>query len=71
MTKNMKKVKEQNEFLAQSLDWKDLPSETPGPGTRGKVLSKEGFSLVEVDWIKEHLEKVCIQKSMGPDGMGP
>lgn len=32
---------------------------------------KEDFPLVKKDWVRKHLGKLCIHKSMGPDGMHP
>ncbi|GAB0184184.1 hypothetical protein GRJ2_000884000 [Grus japonensis] len=36
-----------------------------------KVLQKEDVPLVEEDWVREHLGKLNIHQSMGPDGMHP
>ena len=36
-----------------------------------EVLRKEDFPSVEEDWVREHLGKLNIPKSMGPDGMHP
>ncbi|KAK4827448.1 hypothetical protein QYF61_018169 [Mycteria americana] len=38
---------------------------------RGKGWSKEGIPLVEEDQVREHLSKLDIHKSMGPDGIHP
>lgn len=68
MTKNMKNAKELNEFFGPVFTGKTClqKSQVLGPG---KFLSKEDFPLIEVDQVREYLNKLCIQKSMGPDGM--
>lgn len=58
--KEHEKGQETQLILWLSLYWSDLPSEIPGPGARGKILSKEGFPLMEVDQVREHLNKPCI-----------
>ncbi|GAB0206573.1 mitochondrial enolase superfamily member 1 [Grus japonensis] len=47
------------------------PQETQTLEVREKVWRKEDFPLVEEDWVREHLGKRDIHKSMGPDGMHP
>lgn len=39
--------------------------------TRVRECWKENFSLVKEDWVRGHLERLGIHKSMGPDGIHP
>lgn len=39
--------------------------------TRVRECWKENFSLVKEDWVRGHLERLDIHKSMGPDGIHP
>ncbi|PKU41684.1 rna-directed dna polymerase from mobile element hypothetical protein [Limosa lapponica baueri] len=39
--------------------------------TRGKVWREEDFPSVGEGWVRDHLAKLDIHKSMGPDGMHP
>lgn len=39
--------------------------------TRVKELWKGDFPLVRENWVREHLNKLDIHKSMHPDGMHP
>lgn len=41
------------------------------PQTREKLWRKEYFTLVEEDWIRRHLGKLDVHKSMVTDGMYP
>lgn len=41
------------------------------PETRGKVWSKEDVLLVDEDQVREHLSKLVICKSLGPNMMHP
>ena len=43
--------------------------ESQAPKTREKGWSKEDLLLVEKDQVREHLNKLDIHESMGPDGM--
>ncbi|GAB0203786.1 mitochondrial enolase superfamily member 1 [Grus japonensis] len=47
------------------------PQETQTLEVGEKVLRKEDLPLVEEDRVREHLGKLDIHKSMGPDGMHP
>ncbi|GAB0209598.1 mitochondrial enolase superfamily member 1 [Grus japonensis] len=47
------------------------PQETQTLEVGEKVLQKEDFPLVEEDRVREHLGKLDIHKSTGPDGMHP
>lgn len=62
VTRSRKEAKEGSEFFGSVLK-----SQVWG---RGKVLSRKGFPLVEVDQVREYLGKLCIHTSTGPDGMG-
>lgn len=35
--------------------------------TSGKVRSSEDLASVEKDQVREHLNKIAVRKSMGPD----
>lgn len=37
----------------------------------GTVWNKEAFSSVENVWVREHLNKIGIYQSVGPDEMNP
>lgn len=41
------------------------------PETRRKVCSKKDLPLVEGDQLKEHLNKLEVHRTMGPDGIYP
>lgn len=45
------------------------PQEFLTQETREKVRRKENFHLVEKDWVRDHLVKLDIHKSMGLDRM--
>ncbi|GAB0208607.1 mitochondrial enolase superfamily member 1 [Grus japonensis] len=58
-------------FFASVLTAKASPQESQTLEAGEKVLRKEDLPLVEEDWVREHLGKLDIHKSMGPDGMHP
>jgi len=60
-----------NDFFTSIFTDKVCLQEFQLPEKRGKVWSKEDLSLVEQDWVREHLNQLHTQKSMGPDGMQP
>ncbi|GAB0208601.1 hypothetical protein GRJ2_003325800 [Grus japonensis] len=60
-----------NAFFASVLTAKADPQESQTLEVGEKVLQKEDLPLVKEDWVREHLGKVDIHKSMGPDGMHP
>lgn len=67
VTKAREKVKVLNTFFASVFASKTSLQEPPIPETRGKVWSKEDLPSAEENQIKEHLSKLDIHKSMGPD----
>ncbi|GAB0207209.1 mitochondrial enolase superfamily member 1 [Grus japonensis] len=58
-----------NAFFASVFTAKASPQETQTLEVGGKVWRKEDLPLVEEDRVREHLGKLDIHKSMGPDGM--
>ncbi|GAB0209109.1 mitochondrial enolase superfamily member 1 [Grus japonensis] len=60
-----------NATFASLFTAKVGPQETQTLEVGQKVLRKEDLPLVEEDWVREHLGKLDIHKSMGPDGMHP
>ncbi|GAB0179750.1 mitochondrial enolase superfamily member 1 [Grus japonensis] len=60
-----------NAFFASVFTAKVGPQETQTLEAGEKFLQKEDLPLVKEDWVREHLGKLNIHKSMGPDGMHP
>ncbi|GAB0182218.1 hypothetical protein GRJ2_000687100 [Grus japonensis] len=60
-----------NAFFASVFTAKAGPQETQTLEVGEKVLQKEDLPLVEENWVREHLGKLNIHKSIGPDGMHP
>ncbi|PKU47387.1 rna-directed dna polymerase from mobile element jockey-like [Limosa lapponica baueri] len=60
-----------NAFFASVFTAKAAPHESQTLETRGKVWREEDFPSVGEDWVRDHLAKLDIHKSMGPDGMHP
>ncbi|GAB0209097.1 hypothetical protein GRJ2_003375400 [Grus japonensis] len=60
-----------NAAFASLFTAKVGPQETQTLEVGQKILRKEDPPLVEEDWVREHLGKLDIHKSMGPDGMHP
>ncbi|XP_054045493.1 uncharacterized protein LOC128904794 [Rissa tridactyla] len=60
-----------NAFFSLVFTDKAVPHESHTPEARGKVGREEDFPLVEEDRVRDHLAKLDIHKSMGPDGMHP
>ncbi|KAJ7413023.1 rna-directed dna polymerase from mobile element jockey-like [Pitangus sulphuratus] len=70
VTKDTGKAELSNAFFA--LASTDKSCEEPlTQETRLKDCWKEVFPLVKEDWAREHLNKLDIPKSMGPNGMYP
>ncbi|GAB0204380.1 mitochondrial enolase superfamily member 1 [Grus japonensis] len=65
------KVELLNAFFASVFTAKAGPQESQTLERRKEVWRKEDFPLVEEDKVTEHLGKLNIHKSMGPDGMHP
>lgn len=68
LRKNIEKVEALNGAFA-SFTGKVGCWESPEPSK--EVWSKEDLSLVEEENVKEHLNKVGTQQSVGPDRMRP
>ncbi|GAB0208992.1 mitochondrial enolase superfamily member 1 [Grus japonensis] len=60
-----------NAFFASVFTAKASPQETQTLEVGEKVQRKEDLPLVEEDQVREHLGKLDIHKSTGPDGMHP
>ncbi|PKU40297.1 rna-directed dna polymerase from mobile element jockey-like [Limosa lapponica baueri] len=60
-----------NAFFASVFTTKTVPHESQTLETKGKVWREEDFPSVEEDWVRDHLAKLDIHKSTGPDGMHP
>ena len=71
VTKTMKKAEILGAFSALVFTGKICPQQCQVPETSGKNWSKDDFSSVEEDQIREHVNKLGIHKSMGPEGMYP
>lgn len=54
-----------------SLHWQDHPSGISDQETKVKDCWKEDFPLLKQDWVREHLGKLDIHKSLDSDGMHP
>ncbi|GAB0206875.1 mitochondrial enolase superfamily member 1 [Grus japonensis] len=71
VTEDTEKMELLNAFFASVFTAKVGPQETQTLEVGEKVWRKEDFPLVEEDRVREHLGKLNIHKSMGPDGMHP
>jgi len=71
VTQAMEKAEIINAFLPSSSTSKTSLQESQAPTTREKVWSKEDIPLVEMDQLREYINRVDKRKSMGPDGMHP
>ncbi|GAB0182821.1 mitochondrial enolase superfamily member 1 [Grus japonensis] len=71
VTEDTDKAELLNAFFASVFTAKASPQETQTLEVGEKVCRKEDFPLVEEDRVREHLGKLDIHKSMGPDGMHP
>lgn len=71
VTKDMKKTEVLNIFSASDFTDKICLQESPALATTAKVWSKEELSLVEKEQVREHLNRLNVYKSMGPDGTHP
>lgn len=50
---------------------KSSPYESATQETRAQRYWKQEFLLVEENWVREHLRKFDMCKSMAPDGIHP
>ncbi|GAB0182914.1 mitochondrial enolase superfamily member 1 [Grus japonensis] len=71
VTEDTEKAELLNAFFASVFTAKVSPQESQTLEVGEKVWRKEDLPLVEEDWVREHLGKPDIHKSMGPDGMHP
>lgn len=71
VTEDMKKTEVLNVFSASDFTDKICLQESPALATTAKVCSKEELSFVEKEQVREHLNRLNVHKSMGPDGTHP
>ncbi|PKU46275.1 rna-directed dna polymerase from mobile element jockey-like [Limosa lapponica baueri] len=71
VVEDTEKVELLNAFFASVFTAKAAPHESQALETRGKVWREEDFPSVGEDWVRDHLAKLDIHKSMGSDGMHP
>lgn len=69
MTKDVEKTDVLNAIFALVFTGKTGTAQSEALEMNGKIWSKEDLSLVEMDQIREHLNKLEKHKSVGPDGM--
>ncbi|KAJ7405772.1 hypothetical protein BTVI_67739 [Pitangus sulphuratus] len=61
------KAEQPNAFFTSVFSDKTTCIRAPGPEAQDKEYLKEDSPLVKVKWVREHLGKLDIHKSMGPD----
>ncbi|PKU49301.1 rna-directed dna polymerase from mobile element jockey-like [Limosa lapponica baueri] len=71
VVEDTEKVELLNAFFASVFTAKAVPHESQTLETKGKVWREEDFPSVGEDWVRDHLAKLDIHKSLGPDGMHP
>ena len=71
VAKDMEKGKVFNSFFLSVFTGKSSLQESQAPESRGKVWSKEDLPSLEKVQVREHLNKLDINKSMGPDRIHP
>lgn len=70
-TEDAEKLEVLNAFFTSVFAVEASPPEYLTQETREKVWTEEDFPLVEENQIRDHLGKLDIHKSRGPDGMHP
>ena len=69
VTRFAKKAEILNAFSASVFIAKISPQESQTLEVRESFWTKATFPLVEVNLVREHLDKISAHKSMGPNGM--
>ncbi|RMC04262.1 hypothetical protein DUI87_19081 [Hirundo rustica rustica] len=70
-TEDTEKGEVLNAFFASIFTNKTSPQGSLTQETRVKEWWEEDIPLVKEDWVREHLSKLDIQKSVGPEGIHP
>ncbi|XP_068856794.1 uncharacterized protein [Aphelocoma coerulescens] len=71
VTEDAEKAELLNAFFALAFTDKTSPQGSLAQEIRVKESWKEDFPFIKEDWVREHLGKLDIHKSMGPDRMHP
>ncbi|XP_014792346.1 PREDICTED: RNA-directed DNA polymerase from mobile element jockey-like [Calidris pugnax] len=71
VVEDTEKTELQNAFFASVFTAKAAPHESQTLETRERVWREEDSPSVGEEWVRDHLAKLDIHKSMGPDGMHP
>lgn len=71
MTNDMEKTKILNALFVSAFTSKISIRKSQAPKTRRKFWSKGVLSSVQKDQVKEHLNKLDVPKTMGPNGLHP
>lgn len=71
VTEDTEKANVLNAFFVSVFTYKTSPQESLTQETRENECWKEDSPLGREDWVRDHLGKCDIHKSMGPVGMHP